>query len=84
MIALFSTINLTEHGIESRVLVHCLVFITHGVLSKLENFATLNTIWAVIVLGFKIQKPNLSLYYTKTDSSKETHLTWKNYGVILS
>ena len=66
------------------LLLHCLFFITHGVLYKLENFATLNTEGPVIVLGFKIQKPNLFLYYTKTDSRKETHLTWKNYGVVLS
>ena len=66
------------------LLVHCLVFITHEVLYRLENFSTLNKVGPVIVLGFKIQKPKLSLYYTKTDSSKETHLTWKNYGVVLS
>ena len=38
------------------LLVHCLVFIIHGVLYKLENSATLNMVGPVIVLGFKIQK----------------------------
>ena len=54
------------------LLVHCLVFIIHGVLYKLENSTTLNMVGPVIVLGFKIQKTNLSLYYTQTDLSKKT------------